>query len=384
MKPIHLLSRIIIPVLVSGMFSALAQTGNGLLLPFPADAAVESPHAAAGAAVPSRSEPSVEDRHEADTRRAAELADTFIRRQLSEVTNSVPRRGDAPAARIPTRIAAPRPIIAFQASAPLLDNSGPISELLPLPGENTTGDFIGAGMPEENLPLLNNESPPPAADPSSHEVPRTDLAPAPAYGGVEVQARSGPVFRVGGAEAIKLARSRGFKFTPAGGIGPRDGVHTAASQFPHLLTSEVHGTRMAQFNPPATWSVTETSNTFFMFCDASYNAVRLAPGWRIRGIKLKGPAWRWVACPRSGSNTTSFSIRVHSYKGQETATAVALEGLTIEGPEGATDWKDAFPWINGKGPANVPQGSPPRLEMPPSQSLAAAPSQSGSEPPLPQ
>ncbi len=388
MKPFHLFCRIIIPVFVSGMFSALAQSGNGLLLPFPADAVVESPPAAVDQGVPGRSEPAPDNRHEADARRAAELADTFIRRQLSEVTNSVPRRGDAPAARIPTRIAAPRPVIAFQATAPALDSSGPVSELLPLPGENVAGDFTGTGMPEENIPLLDNESPPPAAEPSPHEVPRTDLAPAPAYGGVEVQARSGPVFRVGGTEAFKVARSRGFRFTPAGGIGARDGVHTAASQFPHTLTSEVHGTRMAQFNPPPAWSVTETSNTFFMFCDASYNAVRLAPGWRIRGIKLKGPAWRWVACPRSGSNTTSFSIRVHSYKGQETATAVALEGLTLEGPEGATDWKDAFPWINGKGPANAPQSAPPQLETPPAQSFAAVPApvraRATGEPPLPQ
>ena len=366
MNPFHLFCRIIVPVLVSGMFSALAQSGNGLLLPFPADAVVEAPPAAEDSGIPGRSETAPDNRHEADARRAAELADTFIRRQTSEVTNSVPRRGESPV-RVPTRIAAPRPVIAFQATAPALDNSGPVSELLPLPGENGTGDFTGTEMPEENFPLLDNESLPAAAEPSPHEVPRTDLAPAPAYGGVEVQARTGPVFRVNGTEAFKTARSRGFRFTPAGGIGPRDGVHTAASQFPHLLTSEVHGTRMAQFNPPATWSVTETSNTFFMFCDASYNAVRLAPGWRIRGIRLEGTAWRWVICPVSGANTASFSVRIHSYKNQETATSVHLAGLTLEGPDGATDWKEAFPNLTpvpaaeGTTPAAPAAAEPPAL-----------------------
>lgn len=369
------------------MFPAFAQGDNGLLLPFPAEAVVESIPGAAGTSVPGRTEVVADDRNLADVRRAAELAETFVRRQQSEVTNSVPRRGDPPR-RVPARTAAPRPVIALHTAFPSArEDSGPVSELLPLPGENAGDDFIGSGMPEGEAFLLQSESLPENAlpgEPSPHEVPRSDLAPAPAYGGVEVQDRRGPVFRVNGAEAFKIARARGFKFTPAGGIGARDGVHTAASQFPNLLTSEVHGTRMAQFHPPATWSVAETSNTFFMFCDAAYNAVRLAPGWRIRGIKLSGPAWRWVACPRSGSNTASFSIRVHAYKGQESATSVALEVLTLEGPEGSTDWKDAFPWINGKGPANVP---PPALPVPAaaaSKSVAVTPSKSGGEPPLPQ
>ena len=117
-----------------------------------------------------------------------------------------------------------------------------------------------------------------------------------------------------------------------------------------------------------------------MFCDAGYNAVRLTPGWRIRGIKLKGPAWRWVACPRSGAGTASFSIRVHAYKGQEAATTVALEGLTLEGPDGAVDWRDAFPWLNGRGPKPQSPARPGR-ETPPD-SLASGNSKSG-EPPLP-
>ena len=150
-------------------------------------------------------------------------------------------------------------------------------------------------------------------------------------------------------------------------IGARDGNHTAASQFPNVLTSEVHGTRMSQLRPPANWNMEESSNTFFMFCDAGYNAARLAPGWRIRGIRLEGTAWRWVICPVSGANTASFSVRIHSYKNQETATSVHLAGLTLEGPDGATDWKEAFPNLTpvpaaeGTTPAAPAAAEPPAL-----------------------
>jgi hypothetical protein len=258
--------------------------------------------------------------------------------------------------------------------------------LLPLPGDEFTGAPGDSLLPDRLEALPGGEPAKGSHLPDSSadgEVPRSDLAPAPAYSGVEDQDRRGPVFRVSGAHAFALARARGYKFTPAGGIGLRDGAHTAASQFPNLLTSEVHGTRMSQLRPPLAWSVAETSNTFFMFCDANYDAVRLAPGWRIRGIRLEGPNWRWVACPRSGANTASFSVRVYSYKAQESHTTVSLAGLTLEGPPGATDWRDAFPWINGKGPA--PSFAPAEMAaLPPAAATAAAvPDQSG-EPPLPE
>ena len=160
-------------------------------------------------------------------------------------------------------------------------------------------------------------------------------------------------------DAKDFLQSRGYKFTPAGGIGPRDGNHTAASQFPNVLTSEVHGTRMSQLRPPSNWKIEEISNTFFMFCDARYSAASLAPGWRIRGIRLEGPSWNWVVCPKSGANTASFSIRVHAYKGQGNASSVQLSGLTLEGPEGASDWQDAFPDLN-KNNLTPPARSAPR------------------------
>jgi hypothetical protein len=417
MKPLRSLSVCLLTVLtvMAGLTLSHAESGTGLLLPFPSDApsapataqAPDDPDVTRPAGVPSRSESTApdpgKDRKQDETLRALEIAETFVHRQQMEVSNSVPVRG-ASASRLPLRAPAPpsssrAPVIAARNSEPALpaDTSGPSSELLPpLPGDDARDQPLESLLPDPSAILPGGDSPPessPSGDPPSEStVPRTDLAPAPAYGGVESQARRGPVFRVSGADAFKLAHARGFKFTPAGGFGSRDGMHTAAAQFPNVLTSEVHGTRMSQLRPPPAWAVTETSNTFFMFCDANYNAVRLNPGWRIRGIKLEGPNWRWEACPRSGANTASFSIRVHAYKGQDASTAVQLSGLTLEGPEGATDWREAFPSLNGRGlipahaaasraPGSVPTPSREREEDTPPASKALS---KNSEPPLPE
>ncbi|HWB01568.1 MAG TPA: hypothetical protein VG796_01005 [Verrucomicrobiales bacterium] len=384
-------------VAIACLPAATAQSGTELLLPFPSDAATDAP-AATQAAAPARTDVTGRERKEGDNARALELAETFIRRQQMEVSNSVPLR--AAPTRVPLRSAPSGsktpPVIAThtnEANAP--ESSGPSSELLPLPGDDAPGQPLESLLPDPSAILPGGGGTPETPLPNESEdgVPRDDLAPAPSYGGVEDQDRRGPVFRVSGADAFKLARARGFKFTPANGIGVRDGAHTAASQFPNVLTSEVHGTRMSQLRPPAAWAVTETSNTFFMFCDARYNAVRLAPGWRIRGIKLDGPNWRWVACPRSGANTASFSIRIYAYKNQQTATAVQLAGLTLEGPDGATDWREAFPSLNGKGllPPSQPAGhdEPEALVKTRSKGsdaleTAAKSSSKAAEPPLPQ
>lgn len=386
--PCRLLFRTLAACAVMGWLqSAQAQGNNGLLLPFPAEAAVDASNGHAEQGVPGRSEPELSVRKQEDTRRALELAETFIRRQQMETAHSIPRRGEA-SVRVPSRApASPAVVAARTTDPPRLESSrpGPVSELLPLPGDDSIGPPETSVLPDAPAMLQAADDTP--NTPAEASVPRTDIAPAPAYGSVEDQDRRGPVFRVSGEQAFAVARARGFKFTPAGGIGSRDGMHTAASQFPNLLTSEVHGIRMTQLRPPPAWLVTETSNTFFMFCDANYNAVRLAPGWRIRGIKLDGPNWRWVACPRSGANTASFSVRVHAYKGAEIATSVALSLLTLEGPEGAVDWRDAFPWINGKGP--VKQAAPSHSAPPPSArepaggTVTATPARGG-EPELPQ
>ena len=387
----HFSRMLTVLAVMAGVRCLHAQSGNGLLPPFPREGSPESSPAAPASApaVPGR-EAGVPGSNDEDVKRALELADTFLRRQQSEVSNSVPRRGAA-VARIPARTVNPSPKVAARSSAPPAialmapatetprrsaePAGGPSSELLPLPGEESAGAPDTTVLPDaaamlppgqvrqtegDSAPLPVDSSLPDTAQ-DSVTVSSEELAPGPAYGSIETQERRGPVFRVSGADAIKLARGRGYKFTPAGGIGPRDGNHTAAAQFPNVLTSEVHGTRMSQLRPPSSWKMEEISNTFFMFCDPSYSAVRLAPGWRIRGIRLEGPAWNWVVCPRSGANTASFSVRLHAYRGQQTATSVQLAGITLEGPEGATDWEDAFPDLTKQGTPGDGHDGPPGL-----------------------
>ncbi len=237
-----------------------------------------------------------------------------------------------------------------EAPLPLLGPAGPesLQGLLPSPG-STGGELP---LPDGSLPFFPGSGSPDPADPTDpgtgpDAVPASDLNKGPQSSGESRTAKTrGPIFRIRGAEAFALARQRGFRFTPAQGMGLRDGNHTVASQVPNVLTSEVHGTRMMQMRPSPLWTSPFIENTFYMFCDASYNAVKLQPGWKVRGIQLQGPDWAWVACPRSGANTVSFSIRIRSWKRPDApaqGTVVTLQGLTLEGPEGATDWKAAFP-----------------------------------------
>ncbi len=230
---------------------------------------------------------------------------------------------------------------------PAPDQLPPPSDLETSTPEPSAGPDAGAGDSAPPLPVPGtpDSTTPAASEPTS--VPDSELSPTPRKGNDSASLTApGPIFRVPGGEAFSLTRQLGYRFTPSQGIGRRDGMHTVASQVPNVLTSEVHGPRMMQMRPSLLWSTAYIENTFFMFCDASYNAVRLAPGWKIRGIQLQGPDWSWVACPRSGANTASFSIRIRSWKTPNApaqGTVVTLQGLALEGPPGALDWKAAFP-----------------------------------------
>ena len=331
-----------------------AASEESLLPPFPEEAHV-APEARASA-VPVRPETVLAESLSADVEQAAQLADSLAKRNAARGGSGVPVRGIAVPLRAAsaTRLLAGMNLVAQATAVPSLFPAGdaPADAMLPPLAESAASEFIGGDAPGETSP-----------DASPLDVPREELAPAPTYGDVGAQTRQGPVFRVSGGEAFEWTRRLGYRFTPAGGMGRRDGMHTAAAQFANLITSEVHGTRMAQYRPPLTWNVQETSNTFFMFCDASFRAVRLNAGWRIRGIRLQGPNWEWVACPRSGASTASFSVRLHAARTGPRATVVELASLTLEGPPGAADWREAFPSLNGQ-PALVPGRRKPAGAMP--------------------
>lgn len=228
---------------------------------------------------------------------------------------------------------------------------------VPLP-KNGASDALLPSVADElpdpsNLPQGEGYTDSPAPAPET-EVALSDLAPQPAPGDTADPAARGPMFRVTGPEAVQYCQGLGYSFTPSGGLGARDGNHTVASQYPHMFTSEVHGARMVQVKPPMGWAIAETNNIFFMFCDSRYNAVRLNEGWKIRGIQLRGLNWRWVVCPKSGASTASFSVRLHAPKMATGNAVVELSGLSLEGPPGATDWRAAFPSLNGRRPAAEP------------------------------
>ncbi len=361
-----------------------AQDDGDLLPPFPGEGRkADAP--LPGKVVPGRVDVRSQDGKRLETRRAVELAELFIRRQQGEVSGSVPAGQGLTGIPLRSPVPVPEGVVSPDAAGGRgpaeAEDAGPYTELLPLPGDESAGfEEDNILLPDPGAPSPRDGGPPgkrPAIPSSPSAVAREALAPAPAPEAND-QAKKGPLFRVSGTDAFKLARERGYKFTPANGIGSRDGIHTGASQYPNVLTSEVHGTKLSQLRPPAAWSVTETSNTFFMFCDARYNAVPLAPGWRIRGIRLEGPNWRWVVCPRSGANTASFSIRLYAYKSQEADTAVRLSGLTLEGPEGAADWRAAFPSLTDKTTPGRPAGGGEKGPV------KAPPAKKQGEPPLPE
>ncbi len=367
-----------LPVILLLALPALGRAG--LLPPFPAESA--PPDSSLHAPVPA----------ETDADLATNLAAQLVKRQASrkdKVVSTIPSRTKSPArpvfsprrivdapsppvvpAYLPAVLDAPiegdltadagsvAPVTTLQTSSegePDLSTlttgataseipapEGPSAALLPSLDEMASVSLSAAhDLPAEELLTELDSAPEPDVS-----VAREELVPKPTSGSSAIE---GPVFRINGAEAVAYTRRLGYRFTPAGGNGPRDGVHTVASQFPRVLSSEVNETFLSQMRPPAAWTLAETSNTFFMFCDSRYNAVRLNPGWRIRGIKLNGPNWEWVACPRSGAATASFSVRIYAYKNPHAPNSVVqLTGLTLEGPEGATDWRMAFPSLREK------------------------------------
>lgn len=150
------------------------------------------------------------------------------------------------------------------------------------------------------------------------------------------------LFRIPGAQAVEVARAAGYCFSPNNGKVPRDGRHTTASQFANIATSEVDGARMSQSRPPEGWSAPKISNIFYMFTDSRLRPAPLAPGWTIRGIQLKGPAWQWVGRPAAGAPSASFAISIYGYKSSPSATVVELTSISLVGPAGAKDWRAAF------------------------------------------
>jgi hypothetical protein len=148
------------------------------------------------------------------------------------------------------------------------------------------------------------------------------------------------VFTIPGAEAWAVASRLGWKFFPRGASGPRDGNRSVAQLHPNLDSSLVVGPVMTQMRTPPGWNVF-SENVFFMFADARGQPRQFAPGWRMRDVRVVGTNWRWAVPSRHGATTPFFAVRITGLKAT-IDSVVELKSITIEGPPGAQDWRDAF------------------------------------------
>lgn|GEM_PF-2190707 len=132
----------------------------------------------------------------------------------------------------------------------------------------------------------------------------------------------------------------GWKFFPKGARGALDGRNTVAELPPGLVISSVRGPVLTQRRTPAGWSAI-SENSFYLFTDARGRAKTLAPGWTVREVRLSGDPFRWLTRPKAGSASPSLAIQLAGRRSAE-ASVVRLEGIVLQGPSGAGDWREAF------------------------------------------
>ncbi len=189
---------------------------------------------------------------------------------------------------------------------------------------------------------------PPAQDGTTPAAPATAThAPQSATGEVTVKSADNPlpaqrpIFKVSGGDAWAVASALGYKFTPSGASGSRDGRNTIAQMHPGVTTSLIKGPRMYQMRTPPTWSVA-SRNSFHMFCDNAGRPAPLAPGWQVGDLQISGENWRWLTKPQTGSQSPYFSIEITGGQGNGAYSAAALSQIVLVGPPGAKDWRLAF------------------------------------------
>ena len=160
-------------------------------------------------------------------------------------------------------------------------------------------------------------------------------------GSPAVKSKAEPViFRIGGAEAWDAARRQGWRFFPRGAGGSLDGVSTFVEIQPGVLYSKVDGPVMTQRRTLAGWGRI-SENTFYLFADGQGRSRSLAKGWTVRDIRLSGDPFQWVVRPAAGAASPSLAIQLAGGKGSRDSV-VRLEGLVLQGPGDAKDWREAF------------------------------------------
>ncbi|MGI8604721.1 MAG: hypothetical protein ACR2OZ_17255 [Verrucomicrobiales bacterium] len=208
----------------------------------------------------------------------------------------------------------------------------------PKDGPSRVAERILKAQEEEKLRAAEQELKPEESksEPVSQNSESGNSAEAPP----SARARNPAVFRIPGADAWSVASQAGWKFFPRGAAGPRNGESTTAQRHPGLNTSLVQGSRMTQLRTPAGWNLL-SENVFLMFADAQGQPKTFAPGWRLREVELRGTNWEWVSPPRAGAVSPFFAVKITGLK-RTIDSVVEIDSISIEGPNGARDWRAAF------------------------------------------
>jgi hypothetical protein len=148
------------------------------------------------------------------------------------------------------------------------------------------------------------------------------------------------VFRVTGAEVWEAARRAGWKFFPKGAVGALDGQNTVVEIQPGIPYSAVQGPMLTQRRTQAGWGKV-SENTFFLFTDGRGQPRQLARGWTVQDLQLSGDPFQWVSRPQPGGTSPSLVIRMAGGRSARDSV-VRLQGLVLQGPPGAKDWREAF------------------------------------------
>jgi hypothetical protein len=159
-------------------------------------------------------------------------------------------------------------------------------------------------------------------------------------GGAPAEKSTPSVFRVTGQEVWEAARRAGWKFFPKGAVGALDGQNTVVEIQPGIPYSAVQGPVLTQRRTQAGWGKV-SENTFFLFTDGRGQPRQLARGWTVQDLQLNGDAFQWVNRPQPGGTSPSLVIRMAGGRSARDSV-VRLQGLVLQGPPGAKDWREAF------------------------------------------
>jgi hypothetical protein len=119
-----------------------------------------------------------------------------------------------------------------------------------------------------------------------------------------------------------------------------DGRNTVAEIQPGIVYSMVQGPVVTQRRTLPGWGKV-SENTYYLFTDARGRGKALARGWTVKDLVLTGDAFQWVSRPQAGGSSPSLAIQLAGARSGRDSV-VRLEGIVLQGPPDAKDWREAF------------------------------------------